>query len=84
MDYDFSELRKAIKGIGEVFGLIAEAFKEAWDEAKPGLLELYEMLQEVEYKQKKKVKFKPILEIRPTKINYPNRRLRNYYCRNNC
>lgn len=82
MDYDFSDLEKAIKAIGEVCGIIVDAFKELLDSLKPGLLKAYEMLQEVEYEEK--VRFKPILEIKPNKINYPNKRLRNYYCRNNC
>lgn len=79
MDYDFSEL---VKGIKEACRIIIEAFKKLWDKIKPYITKFWERVQEIEYE--KRIKFKPVLEIKPTKTYYQNKNITNYYCRNNC
>ena len=66
----------------DIFRDLAGAFKEIFNCIENLVLNVFDVLREVKYEEK--VKFKPILEIRPNKINYPNKRLLNYYCRNNC
>lgn len=65
-----------------IFKDLNEAIKTVFGNLKDMLSNVFVFLKEIDYKEK--VKFKPVLEIKPTKTYYRNKRISNYYCRNNC
>lgn len=83
MNIHFTEEQiEQLEDVAKAFRLMKDAFMDALSRISSCISDFVEIIGNMQIKEK--AKFKPVLKIHPNKSIIKNKRLINYYCRNNC